>query len=177
MNVIIFVIIIYVVYQQIKKSAVNGSGNQTKNKPGSTGGNKYDTPARYNFEVKEQQRRANPGGSISNGAKVNSQHEHDYVHKVEPIEKTTAVKDHEVRQNEYRIKQEERDRRINSSSVKDEDGGYRRDRFPAAKNGDGGQIAGQTEKMVVCGYCGAKNILPRYNGGNRFSCYFCREQI
>src|SRR5699024_5230297 len=105
-------------------------------------------------------------------------------HKVDPIEKTTAMQEHEERKSDYQVKLEERkkrqaeeDRQINTSSVKVEDNSYRRSQAPAAKNGDGAAFPSETEKVIVCGYCGAKNIVPRYNGGNRYSCYFCREQI
>ena len=34
----------------------------------------------------------------------------------------------------------------------------------------------QGKKCVVCGYCGAENLIP-VMPGTRYSCYFCREPL
>ena len=132
----------------------------------------------------QQQPKAHVNKPVNTVQKNNNSHNHAYQHKVQPMEQATV---HEVRSQriqEYMEKQEaqeerrqERAKEVNSSSVDGKvNNGYSRGRYPSAKNGDNGTVPNRSEKCIVCGYCGAKNIVP-WSGSKKYSCYFCREDI
>lgn len=140
--------------------------------------------AKTTSKSRQQQPKVNVNKSVNTAQKNNNSHNHSYQHKVQPIEQTTV---HEVRSRriqEYMEKQaaqeegrQERAKEMNTSSVDGKvNNGYSRGRHPSAKNGDNGTVPARSEKCIVCGYCGAKNIVP-WSGGKKYSCYFCREDI
>lgn len=122
--------------------------------------------------------------TVNTAPKNNSAHNHTYQHKVQPITQASVHQERSQRMQEYQAKQQaqeakrqEREKELNTSSVDGKiNNGYSRGRHPSAKNGDNGSMPNRSEKCIVCGYCGAKNIVP-WSTSQKYSCYFCREDI
>lgn len=99
------------------------------------------------------------------------EHNHAYVHKVEPIKDINVGDDAGTTMSQLRNKRDENDKRQNASRA----GSAYADRN-AAKNGDRNPEVKSNERCVVCTYYGAKNIMPAYSS-TKYTCYFCREEL
>lgn len=175
----IWAFIISAIVKAVRKSAQNDSKN---------------TERKDISDERQQQRRYNtgnrPGAGDLNGP--DREHNHAYKHKVEPVKTATVVKEHQIRK-----QQQEQKRRTLDAMYKEGTTGYksdvtnggvsenqsvsrgyeRRDDLIQGKNGDYGTDISTGEQSVVCGYCGANNILPRGVVIKKYSCYFCRQQL
>lgn len=54
--------------------------------------------------------------------------------------------------------------------------GFVRDSAYVGKNAELIAVVSSSEKVVICGYCGAENIVPVRQVAT-YSCYFCREKL
>lgn len=113
-----------------------------------------------------------------------SDHNHAYEHKVEPIEEATVMDMFDDRKEAYREKKKQMKANLHKSSysetqnqIKQSAGTkYRNIHRPYGKNGDNGERPAAGEIAHKCQYCGAVNIIPA-SGNQRYSCYFCRQEI
>lgn len=129
------------------------------------------------------------------------EHDHAYVHKVQPVDEATVVKERREAEKQsggsvgsvQMTLDLEEDNSLDTSSSWDDsidktlakyrreneskkrNDAYRPERRLVGRNGDYGATPNNNEMMVKCGYCGAINILPRHRQPG-YSCYFCREQ-
>lgn len=113
---------------------------------------------------------------VSNEKPVNirkeNSHNHAYKHKVKPIKEATVMQQHYEKLEEQEQKRAEREAMYNEgrgSSGSSYEGNK-------AKNGDYGDIPTVNEKLIVCNYCGAKNIVPKCSSV-KYQCYFCRQMM
>ncbi len=137
-------------------------------------------------EVKKFSQKPIINNSNPKNPQNNSQnnHNHAYQHKVEPIQKATVHEERSQRIQEYmkkqEVQQEAREKRAMETNTSSVDGkvnnGMSRGNYKSGKNGDNGEMPKVNEIRLTCGYCGAINILPR-SRNQRYSCYFCREDI
>ncbi len=155
---IIFVVIIV-------KAAKNGKNNQKS--------------SNYNKEM-DSRRNAGNSSVLSRGEtfhveKLNipvqkaDDHDHTYVHKVEPIDEISIMNDENSTIAQLNQKREEK---AEENRIDDMRSDYL-DRN-AAKNADLNSNMGYGERKVICSYCGAENIVSR---GENKTCYFCREKL
>lgn len=99
----------------------------------------------------------------------NTDHSHSYVHKVEPIDEISVMKDDNSTIAQLNQKREE----VAKENRADDRRSEYLDRN-AAKNADMNPNITYGEKKVICSYCGAENIVVR---GEQKTCYFCREKL
>ena len=99
------------------------------------------------------------------------EHDHAYVHKVEPIDTVSVVDSEDTTIAQLRSKRAESDRRQEIDKYK-----TRYADRNAAKNGDRIEQLSSNETFKICSYCGAKNIVPRHISST-YTCYFCREEL
>ncbi|MBQ4069596.1 MAG: hypothetical protein IJC76_10140 [Lachnospiraceae bacterium] len=155
-SIVPFIIVVFV----IVKAAKNGKAS-TKS-------------SNYNIENNVGRNVTNDSG-LYNGEKLNSsiskpeEHNHAYVHKVEPIDEITIMNDEN---STIAMLNEKREEQAKENREDDRRSDYL-DRN-AAKNADLHSNMSYGERKVICSYCGAENVVAR---GEQKTCYFCREKL
>ena len=133
----------------------------------------------YNREINVG-RNATNNSTLSSGEnfrveKLNSStpkaenHNHTYVHKVEPIDEISVMNDEN---STIAMLNEKREEQAKENRADDRRSDYL-DRN-AAKNADLHSNLSYGERKVICSYCGAENVVAR---GEQKTCYFCREKL
>lgn len=188
LSFIIYIIIICIVVSKVRKASAKGTaGNlQTYDRL-----NSPQNPTKSNFQkpTRAQEYLQSHPGAVSGGSRVSPPkakakgHDHAYVHKVKPLDTATVVEARESgvesqstiarlqskREENDRKQQieEEREIREKRSEYASRNSGRNGDRNPEIRPG---------EKIVVCSYCGAKNIVLQ-RSAQKYTCYFCREDL
>lgn len=99
----------------------------------------------------------------------NGDHDHSYVHKVEPIDEISVMNNES---STIAMLNQKREETAKENRIDDIRSDYL-DRN-AAKNADLHSNVGYGERKVICSYCGAENVVGR---GENKTCYFCREKL
>lgn len=123
-------------------------------------------------------------GTFRTDYEVSQSHNHAYEHKVEPISEASVHELFDERKQAYRERKAEMKADLPKSSysvveekvMKSNSSKYRDVQGVFAKNGDNIAEVTQNEEMLLCQYCGAKNIVPR-NRSITYKCYFCRQEV
>lgn len=180
MSFIIFIVIFIIIIRSTNKSKQNRmkSDNYSDTMPDKYNRNSVNLnlqnqpqkPTRAEQYLKDhpyatkQQRMSPPSGK-------GDVHNHAYQHKVEPIDSIDVSEDEDSTIAQLMEKREEKNER---QEREDRMHDYK-DRH-AAKNGDREDNVSGNERVIVCSYCGARNIISR-SSRQRYTCYFCREEI
>lgn len=96
-------------------------------------------------------------------------HNHAYVHKVEPIDEISVMNNEN---STIAMLNEKREEQARENRADERRSDYL-DRN-AAKNADLHSDMSYGERKVICRYCGAENVVAR---GEKKTCYFCREAL
>lgn len=106
---------------------------------------------------------------LNAGTQENNEHNHAYVHKVEPINDISVMVDQNSTMSQLNQKREE----VARNNYMDDMRSAYLDRN-AAKNADMNPGMAYGEKKVICSYCGAENVIKV---GEKKTCYFCRQEL
>lgn len=164
------VIVIYVCYhiykQRTGNQSENNQGGQTQNPQG-----QIPTRPGYRPVYKPMQTKPlvqQPPVKQMPKAKEKQQTAEEQTRGKDGQESTLAYLEEKARQDaiEHEMEKREEARRLYESS-----GGLR----PAQRLYEGESVPNGC-KCIVCGYCGAENLIPMM-ARERFSCYFCREPL
>ena len=159
-----FIIIIIVIIKGVKNGKVKVETNSYKNNTRNTRTTKYANSKQVlrpgeNYRVEKLQ------APMQN----NDEHNHSYVHKVEPIDEISVMNDEN---STIAMLNQKREETAKENRIDDMRSDYL-DRN-AAKNADIHTNMSYGEKKVICKYCGAENVVAK---GENKTCYFCREKL